>query len=159
MTQIEKGAPRLPNNHVLAVISGTIAARQAAETLAREGFPDAEVFEGTEFAEKVDAKGNNSGLVAKVVKSVEDHLSDETNYLMQYEEEARRGNEVIAVPVPKKEDAEKIRDILIRHNARNVRYFGHLAVSDLSGENPSARSDAPGSVSPENWQPGPEQAP
>jgi hypothetical protein len=139
------GQTELPNNHVVAVINGSSAAQAATEELRTNGFPETTVMEGEEAALKLDPKGENASLLGKVFKAVQDHLSEEPNYLTQYQEEARQGNSVVAVEVKERDQAEAVSEILQRHGARNVRFFGKLAVADLSLEtNPTARSaDSP----------------
>jgi hypothetical protein len=130
------------DDHVVAVVTGSQASEQLARELERHGFEHTHLFRGDDVAEKIDPKGERSGPVQKVVKLVQDHLSEETDYLKQYEEEALAGNEVIAVHVDNGEQAEAVKSILERYGARNVRYFGKLAVTDLSlTSNPTARSD------------------
>lgn len=131
----------IPDNHVVAVISGQQASEAAARDLQSRGFGHALLFHGDEVAEKVDPKGEHSGPIGRVVKAVQDHLSEEPDYLEQYQEEARAGNEVVAVRVDDRDQAEAVKEILEQHGARNVRFFGKLAVTDLSlTTNPSARS-------------------
>jgi hypothetical protein len=135
----------LPDNHVVAVISGEDAAKEAAKELRAAGFGDTSLIEGDEATNAFDAKGERSGPIAKVIKAVQDHLSEEPNYLAQYQEEARSGHEIVAVKVDDHDQAETAKLILKRHGARNIRYFGKLAVTDLSPEtNPTTRSaDSP----------------
>jgi len=136
---------QLPDDHVVAVIAGEDAAKQAASELHAAGFAETSLIEGDEATKIFDARGERSGALAKVVKAVQDHLSEEPNYLAQYQEEARSGNEIVAVKVDDHDQAETAKLILERHGARNIRYFGKLAVSDLSpGTNPTTRSaDSP----------------
>jgi hypothetical protein len=132
---------RVPNNHVLAVLSGEAAADVARKALEREGYETTVVFRGDEVAETIDPKGEHSGPLGFIVKAVEDHLSEEQTYLAQYQEEARAGKEVVAVPVEDRDHADAARDVLERHGAQNIRYFGTLAVHDLTPEtNPSTRA-------------------
>jgi hypothetical protein len=139
---------RIPNNHVIAVINGSDAAAQAAGELERLGFSQTHLFTGEEAKLAIDSKGENSGFATRILRAAQDHLSEETNYLAQYEEEARNGNDVLAVKVESQDQAREVKDLLEKHGARNVRYFGTLAVEDLTPEtNPSARSQE----SPERW--------
>ena len=130
------------NNHVVAVLDDDSAAKAAAKDLQAAGFTQASLFRGEEVADTLDPKGEKSGPIAKVIKLVQDHLSEEPNYLAQYQEEARAGKDVVAVPVDDEGQAEEVQDILKRHGAHNVRYFGTLAVHDLTPEsNPTPRSE------------------
>ena len=135
----------LPTNHVLAVIEDAERANQAASDLREQGFGENALFKGEELVQTIDAKGEYSGLLSSIVKAIQDHLSEEPNYLAQYQEEARAGKHVIAVYVDGLEEADRVRDILLTHDAHNLRFFGPLAVHDLTPQtNPSARSaDSP----------------
>lgn len=134
---------RIPNNHVIAVINGSDAAEAAAHDLDSRGFVHTHLFRGAEAEEAFDAKGDNSSFVTKIIRAAQDHLSEETNYLAQYQEEAHNGNEVIAVKVEDHEQSQAVKGLLEKHGAHNVRFFGTLAVEDLTPEtNPSARSEA-----------------
>jgi hypothetical protein len=139
----------IPANHVLAVLTGAGATESIREDLQRAGYEQTVLFAGEEISGQVDPKGEHSGLIAKALRSVQDHLSEQPNYLAQYEEEARSGNLVIAVPVEDRDQAEDVRIILEQHGARNLRHFGTLAVTDLTPDsNPSTRSaDSPEKLS------------
>jgi hypothetical protein len=138
----------LTNNHVVGVIHGEESARQASQEL-EQRYPNPVVLSGEEGARQIDAKGEHGGVFSRIFSIVEDHLSEATNYLKQYEAEARNGNCVVAVEVPSREEAEPVREVLERNGAHNIRFFGRLAVTDLSPQtNPSARSDE----SPEKQQ-------
>ena len=132
----------LTNNHLVAVIDGEESARQAAQELLASGFQDPVVLSGEEGARQIDAMGEHSGVFARIFSLVENHLSEATNFMKQYEEEARNGKQVVAVEVPGREQAEPARQVLERNGARNIRFFGKLAVTDLSpNSNPSARAE------------------
>jgi NAD(P)-dependent dehydrogenase (short-subunit alcohol dehydrogenase family) len=136
----------MPENHVVAVIGGSSAAESTARELAQHGFDQVVLFHGNEVRETVDAKGTHAGPIEKVVKAVQDHLSEQTNYLAQYEEEARGGNVVLAVHVKDQDELEAVRTILDDAGARNVRFFGKFAVTDLT---PESNPSAPSAASPE----------
>jgi hypothetical protein len=143
-------ATKIPDNHVLAVMPSQNASQSAMSDLKRNGFGENTVMRGEAVAREVDPKGENSGPIGKVVKALADHMSEQQNYLAQYEEEARNGNAVLAVHVKGQEEAEAAKEILERYSARNIRFFGKLAVTDMTPlTNPSSRS----AESPEskNW--------
>jgi hypothetical protein len=133
----------LNNNHVVGVIERGDATKKAVDELRAAGYTDPTVLTGEDGARQIDAKGEHSGFIARLLSQVENHLSEATNYLKQYEEEARAGKHVVAIEVPDRDEAEGARSVLDRNGAKNIRFFGKLAVSDLSVEsNPTARSDA-----------------
>jgi hypothetical protein len=143
MTLEEKDSKGIQSLHgqVVAVISGGAEAQSAVNSLREGGFAGGAIYSGEELVEKVDAKGENAGLLTKALRAVQDHLSEETNYLHQYQEEARVGKQVVTVPAKDIHEAEQARDVLERHGAHNIRFFDSLAVVDLELTNPTARSD------------------
>lgn len=130
-------------DRLLAVFDSHDALRRAVGDLVSAGYPEPAVLTGEDGAQQIDARNESSGNpIARLIGMVEDHLSEATNYLSQYEEEARSGNLVLAVEVAGRDEAEPARQVLLRHGARNIRHFGKLAVADLSlPTNPSARSE------------------
>jgi hypothetical protein len=133
----------LSNNHLVGVIDRDTQAAKAVNELEAAGYHHPVILTGEEGASQIDARGENGGFFAKIRGRIEDHLSEEPNFLKQYEEEARAGKHVVAVEVPGRDEAEKARQVLDHNGAQNIRFFGKLAVSDLSMEsNPSAPSDA-----------------
>src|SRR4051812_46440552 len=116
--------PGLPKNYVIALLSSVSTAGETVADLARHGYGKTQIFEGDALHDKIDAKGGDTGGLGKIVKKVEDHFSEETNFLAQYEEEARRGNAVIAVHAGDRDHAEEVAAVLERHGARNLRFFG-----------------------------------
>jgi hypothetical protein len=135
----------------MAVIDSHAEAVEAEDELKSHGYGEARLLRGESIAEEVDPKSEKAANpVSKAIKAVQDHLSEEPNYLAQYQEEARAGHDVVAVMVEGPDQAEDVREILESHGARNVRFFGRFAVSDLTPEsNPTTRSED----SPErhNW--------
>src|SRR5436190_4500470 len=78
-----------PRDHVFAVVGSREAARAAIDSLVRQGYPESIVFEGDDVTKDVDPKGEKAGNpVEKVMKMIGDHLSEQPNYLSQYQEEA-----------------------------------------------------------------------
>jgi hypothetical protein len=131
-----------PRDHVFAVVPSQDAARTTLDALIKAGFTESIVFEGEEAANEVDAKGEKANPIEKVLKAIGDHLSEQPNYLSQYQEEARSGKVVVAVRVANGDDAQRAADILHGQGGSNIRYFGALAVADLSPmTNPSTRSE------------------
>lgn len=143
-------ATKIPDNHVLAVMPSQGASKSAMGDLERSGFTDNTVMRGEAVAREVDAKGDKSGPIGKVVKALADHMSEQQNYLAQYEEEARNGNAVLAVHVKGEQEADAAKEILERYSGRNIRFFGKLAVTDMTPlSNPSSRSEE--SPESKNW--------
>jgi hypothetical protein len=129
------------SGHVVAVLKGGSAS--AVQDLQASGFAESQVLDARTMEEEVDPMGEeSSGPVEHVVKAMRDHLSEETNYLKQYMEAAQAGQEVVAVKVGDREEAQAAGSLLAEKGAENIRYFGALAIVDLTPEsNPSMRSD------------------
>jgi hypothetical protein len=140
----EKTNDNLTVNHVVAVINGAESSQQAVEQLRAAGYKEPLVLTGEEGAKHIDAHGQEGGIFSRLMRTVEDHLSDSTNYLAQYEEEARAGHHIVTVEVASRDLAERAREVLDHNGAQNIRFFGRLAVTDLSPEtNPSHRAETP----------------
>jgi hypothetical protein len=139
-----------PRDHVFAVVPSRDAARASLEALTQRGFPESIVFEGEDITHEVDPKGEEAGPIEKVLKMIGDHLSEQPNYLSQYQEEARNGNVVVAVRVKDNDAALRAAEVLVTQGGSNIRYFGALAVADLTPlSNPSTRSEE--SPESEKW--------
>ena len=143
-------AEDLPRNYVLAIVDGNESASTAVTELQRAGFPDTQVFQGEEFQETIDAQDEKKGnFFSKALKSIPEHLSEESDYLAQYQEEAEKGGSIVAVKTLDRDRMQEVQDILERFGARNMRFFGGLMVTDLSAaSNPSATEDVAQDRSP-----------
>jgi len=127
---------KIPGNHVVGVISASKSVDEAVGRLRKAGFEDVLVMP------HVDAKGEGTNPLSALVEKLTGHLSDETGYLDQYKEATESGGIVLAVGADQCEEADRVREILELEGAVNVRYFGRLAVTDMTPEtNPSAPSD------------------
>jgi hypothetical protein len=125
---------KIPNNHVVGVISGSKSVDDAVTKLRSEGFEDVLVMS------HVDTAGEGVNPISALMEMLAGHLSDETGYLDQYQEATNNGNLVLAVPA-NHEQTDRVREILELQGAVNIRYFGRLAVTDLTPPtNPSAPS-------------------
>src|SRR5690348_145976 len=120
---------KIANNHVIAVVDGEESAVRAADELASLGYENSRLFQGEAMANTTDAKGEKSNVFQRLAKAFQDHVSEEANYIAQYEEESRAGHPILAVEVKNKEGADLVSEVLQRYGARNVRFFGTLAVA------------------------------
>jgi hypothetical protein len=127
---------KIPNNHVVGVLSGRKSVDDAVGKLRRAGYDDVLVMH------HVDATGEGVNPLSALMEKLAGHLSDETGYLDQYKEATEKGDVVVAVGADQGDEADRARDILELEGAVNVRYFGRLAVTDMTPPtNPSAPSD------------------
>jgi hypothetical protein len=129
-----KDDPRpIPDNDVIAVISGHDTLKAAVADLEREGFPreDIRIFRRGDDTEELEQAGKG-GILAPIAAVAHNILSDESTYLEDYRREAERGAEVVAVHVKDKEQAELVTEILSSHHARNVKFFGKFAITEMT---------------------------
>jgi hypothetical protein len=123
-------------NDVVAVMRSQHDIEEAVSDLERQGFEreGIRVYHPGDAPERLDAMGHQSGIIRKVIKHFEGHLSDQNLLLEEYEEASRSGLDIIAVRVHKPEQADLARDVLQNHNAENIRHFGPWAVTDLENQ-------------------------
>lgn len=123
-------------NDVIAVMSSRGDADAAVSELRDLGF-EAEgirIYRPGEAEATLDPFGHRSGLLTRIFKHFQGHLSDENKLLEEYEQAAQAGNDIIAVRVDKPGQPEAASEILERHNAANIRHFGSLAVRDMQAQ-------------------------
>ena len=129
----------IPSNHVVALVRGAASAVSVASELVYRGLEAPLIVSGEKLSDRLEAE---SGLVARALQTLFGHLSEQTDYLHQYEEAVRRGQTVVAVKAEGQHAVDVARRVLDRHGAVDVRFFGQLAVTDLTPDsNPSAASD------------------
>lgn len=116
-----------PQHYLLGIVDDHEAAHAAVEELEREGISDAQVLEGREGAEQLDSDGTSHGLFSTLLRTVEQHLS-EMDHLGQYEQAVRSGASVVAAYGEDEDERARAIEVLERHDARFVNYFGALAV-------------------------------
>ena len=127
---------KIPTNHVVGVISGHRSVDDAVSRLNKAGYDDVIVMN------RVDQLGEGTNPISSLLERLSGHLSDETGYLEQYKEATERGDVVLAVGAEQGEQADKVRELMELEGASNIRYFGKLAVTDMTpATNPSAPSD------------------
>lgn len=127
---------KIPNNHVVGVLSGSKSADNAVGRLNRAGFDDVVVLH------HVDQLGEGTNPLTALWEKLSGHLSDETGFRDQYQEATDRGDIVLAVAADQGKEADRVRELMELEGASNIRYFGRLAVTDMTpATNPSAPSD------------------
>lgn len=126
---------KIPSNHVVGVLSGHRSADDAVNRLKEAGFNEVLVMT------QVDALGENTNPISSFIEKLSAHLTEESQFLNQYKDATERGDIVLAVEAEQGEDADRVREIMELEGASNIRYFGRLAVTDMTPPtNPSAGS-------------------
>jgi hypothetical protein len=127
---------KIPANHVVGVVSGQDQANDAIKALNEAGFDDNMVMS------HVDAPGENTNPLSALVERLAGHLSEDVQFIEQYQEQTDQGRLIIAAKVEEPEDADRVREIMELNGAVNIRLFGRFAVSDLTpSTNPSGQSE------------------
>jgi hypothetical protein len=125
--------------HVVAVIASPNKASEVSREVQAGGLPEPIVITDENVGERLEAE---SSLPMRVFQRIFNHLSEEINYLNQYEEAARQGQTVVAIKADNDEEVDRATEVLTKHGAVDIRYFGRFAVSDLTPDtNPSAGTD------------------
>jgi len=140
MSEHEEDKIVTPINEVLAVLPTPDKANEAIRDLKTAGFSGDRVrlLEGSEADDKiVGSIGQNAGLATKLFKFFEQMHTDASVILEQYREAGKSGKEVLAVKIEKPEEVDIANEVLSRHYAENIRYFGTLGITDLSVPRPA----------------------
>jgi hypothetical protein len=123
-----------PTNRVVGVINDVGDVQSALRDLKAAGFQvhDIRVLTGEAGAHRIDVRGDEHGLLAHVVRSVQELLgSYETRHETRYEEELLAGHFGIGVIARDAVDRDKARQILKAHHGHFVNYYGRWAVEYL----------------------------
>ena len=116
-----------PKHYLMGIVDDQQAATNAAERLREQGIEDVQVLKGTAGADSLDSDGSEHGIFAKLLRTVE-HISAEIDHLGEYEKAVREGSAVVAAYVEEDATREAAIEILRKHDARFVNYFGAMTV-------------------------------
>ena len=128
-----------PINEILGVLPDHASGEEVIKDLREAGLPgDAiRLLHEEEASDKiVGATGQDAGIATRIFKFLEQMHTDGAVYLDQYREAGRQGKEVLAVKIGSPEQVDVVQQILSRHYAQNVRYFGTWEIKDLSSPRP-----------------------
>ena len=128
----------IPANNVVALVSSASAAAVSAD-FTEHGLEAPLMVSNNMVGARLS---DETGIVDRALQALFGPLSEQGNYLKQYEEAARNGQTAVAAKAANDEEVERAAAIFEKHGATNVRFFGRLAVTDLTpGSNPSHTSD------------------
>lgn len=119
-----------PTGHLLAIIDDADAAVAAERDLDGSGIEGVRVYRGSRSADAIDATGSNHGVGGGLVRGLQQVLSNKDN-LAEYEEAAREGATVLAVPADDQDVQDRVIAILDRHGARGMNHFGTTVVETI----------------------------
>ncbi|HLG62935.1 MAG TPA: universal stress protein [Ktedonosporobacter sp.] len=122
-----------PKNYVIAVIEDDQEAQRAIRELQEAGIAaeDIHFLKSREVLESVEDTAVTRSFLSRIADVFQAVASDDDAHVLIYVEEARRGRHIINVQAEKSEQVEMIKDILVKHHARTIKYFGRWAVTVL----------------------------
>jgi hypothetical protein len=122
--------------YLAAVIDDIDQAEQAVRALEKAGWPPQEVrlFRGTPVVQKIDVLEEHESLPERIAAAVRSVSSDEGPISEIYEREAEQGHQILTVYAPEHAQVERARQILARHQAHALEYFGSWVITDLPGK-------------------------
>jgi nucleotide-binding universal stress UspA family protein len=122
-----------PHHYIMAVIDEVKEAQAAVQALQKANIPaeDIHLFERHKIIEYVEHTEQTRSLRSSIADVFEAFFSDDDAHVLIYVEEALRGHAVLNVYAPTSEQVERVKDILVDHHARNIKYFGRWAISVL----------------------------
>lgn len=138
---------RMPVNKVLAVLPDRKSADAAMMALIGAGIAGDSIrlLREEEADENIAGRlGDKTGFFGHIFKLIEEIHSDSNAILEQYRQAGREGKEVLTVDVESPEQVDTIREVLQGMYAENVRYFGVLAIQDLTTVQPNVQPKKPG---------------
>jgi len=119
-----------PTDHLIAILDDREHARAAERELSDSGFGDVRAYHGDEGGDEIDATGSGHGVTGGLVRGLQQALSNKDS-LAEYEEAAREGATVLAVPASDQETRDRATAVLRRHGARGMNHFGKAIVTTI----------------------------
>jgi nucleotide-binding universal stress UspA family protein len=122
-----------PKHYIMAVIDDVKEAQDAVQSLHKAGIPaeDIRLFESHEVLEYAEHTEKTRSLGSRIADVFQAVTSDEDAHVLIYVQEALRGHAILNVYAPTDEQAERVKDILVAHHARTIKYFGRWAITVL----------------------------
>ena len=122
-----------PKHYIMAVIDEVKEAEDTVQALRHAGIPaeDIRLFESHEVLEYAEDTERTRGLGSRIANVFQAITSDVDAHVLIYVQEALRGHAILNVYAPTDEQVERVRDILVAHGARTIKYFGRWAITVL----------------------------
>jgi hypothetical protein len=121
-----------PTNRLLAVIDDSAEAAAVLAELKTAGFADRdlEILRGEEGADRMDGTGEVSGWLGKLRRAFDFTLMDQLVDFATYERALRDGRAVVMVHVHGDAPKQGALQILKRHGAHFMNYYGRFATEE-----------------------------
>jgi uncharacterized protein (TIGR02246 family) len=135
-----------PTNRVVGTIGEPDSARAALEALLRAGFgqADIDILQGEGGLARLDPTGAEHGFLAQFRRTLIRTLDlEQFKHLTHHVEDVRAGRYVIMVLARRRIQRSQAADILNRHGAEFVGFYGRWAVEELPPAAQAAPEDIP----------------
>ena len=125
---------RHPEKHVFGVVERSEEVERILEEVARRGVAKDEVqVIGDDAGEDEETPAQDQhGALEGATHAVE-MLSEEHEFNELYESEVEAGRRLVGIPVSRAIEKETAQDILHRHGAHFINYYGPWVVEELEG--------------------------
>ena len=119
-----------PKHYIVAVIPEQDQAQQAVAALREAGHPEQEarLWTGAEVLDRYNTFLQKRNVLERLGSYLP---SDEHEALQQYVSEAEEGQYFVTVYAPHPDQIERARDILAKHGASDMHYYGEFVMTDL----------------------------
>jgi hypothetical protein len=124
---------RYPTNHLLAVLDDPAAGVDAAADLRRGGLADHDVsvLRGDGADAAIAGLGGRHSRLTALIRIVQYMTMDQMPDFAQYERALADRRTVVAVHVTDRPTLLAARDVLLRHGAHFLNYYGRVATEEL----------------------------
>jgi hypothetical protein len=125
-----------PRGSVVAVLADDAAVEDARGRLERAGFGAnrCDVLHGEHGIARLDVGGEAHGRSGRLMRRLQEGLSDDAGHVREYAERLRAGHYVVGVAVGEDEAAKlRVADALRAADAESVDYYAENYVEDLGG--------------------------
>ncbi|MGE0228791.1 MAG: hypothetical protein AB7I38_00310 [Dehalococcoidia bacterium] len=119
-----------PTDHVIAIVDDPDRAAAAERDLNDSGIDGVHVYRGADGGDSIDASGAEHGVTGGVIRGLQQLFSNKDN-MAEYEDAAREGSTVLAVPASDADARDQVTDILRRNGARAINHFGKAVVRTI----------------------------
>jgi len=121
-----------PLHNLIAVFHGVDSLNVAMNDLKENGFArdDMRSFIGQEGIQGMDFAGSAHGRVSELLRSLQ-HIGPDRTYLERYEKYMQDGDCILMVHAPQTERKEIAAEIMRKHSAHRITYFGTFVIEEV----------------------------
>lgn len=135
LKHVNKNFETYPTHRVVAMIDSKMEADATVSDLMSAGFDDNMIDEsiGRDGLQFLDPDGTEHGFINKMIRKWQVLAQgEESGYLNRVRDNLDHGHAVVSVPALTESARKKASDIMHKHHASDVRYYGQLYVENLT---------------------------